>query len=59
MDFSSKKLKDRLKIADQRGAKKVLIVGEEELKKGQAELKDMLNRTSKEVLLNEIKENLL
>lgn len=59
MDFSSKKLKDRLKIADQRGAKKVLIVGEEELKQDKAELKDMINRTSKEVTLSLIKENLV
>lgn len=59
MDFSSKKLKDRLKIADQRRAKKVLIIGDDELKNNKAELKDMLLRTSQEVSLSSIKDSFL
>ena len=49
MDYQNKSLKAQMKTADKIGAKKVLIIGEEELKKKYAILKDMQTHEQKEI----------
>lgn len=58
MDYTSKKLKDKLRTADSRGAKYVLVVGEDELKNDRAELKDMHHRSSKQITLSTLLQEL-
>jgi histidyl-tRNA synthetase len=53
IDYSNKKLKDRLKIADQKQVKKVLIIGEDELSNDKATIKDMIYRTTRDIKLSE------
>jgi histidyl-tRNA synthetase len=57
MDYGGKGLKAQLKRADRLGARRVLIVGEEELKKGSAVLRDMEKKTQEEISLDGIIEN--
>jgi histidyl-tRNA synthetase len=58
MDFSGKKLKDALRYADQIKASFTLVVGDSELENGQAELKEMSNRTSRKISLSRVLEEL-
>lgn len=51
MDYLGKSLKAQMKTADRLKAKKVLIIGEEELKKGKAFLKDMETSQQEEISL--------
>ena len=53
-DFSSKKLKDVLRYADQLQAKYCLVVGDQELESNKAELKEMASRSAKTVALTEL-----
>ena len=56
MDYSSKGLKAQMKKAGRFGAKKVLIVGDNELSAGKGILRDMISKTQEEVdLVNIIK----
>ncbi|SCA63703.1 Histidine--tRNA ligase [Chlamydiales bacterium SCGC AG-110-M15] len=58
MDLSGKKLKVAMRYADNVKAKYVIVMGEDELKKGCVELKDMIARTSQEVSLKELTQEL-
>lgn len=49
MDYSGKKIKDQLKMASDRSCRFALILGEEELQSGYAELKNMVTRESHKV----------
>ena len=54
IDYDAKSLKAQMRKAEKLGAKFVIIVGEEEFKKGKAILRDMKNRNQEEVPLSEI-----
>ena len=58
MDYSSKGLKAQMKKAGRFGAKKVLIVGDNELSAGKGILRDMISKTQEEVDLVNIIKNL-
>ncbi|MFA5104295.1 MAG: histidine--tRNA ligase [Candidatus Margulisiibacteriota bacterium] len=53
-DLSGKSLKSQLKAADNLGAKYVLIIGEEELKKGLFPLRNMKTGQQKEIKMDEL-----
>ena len=54
MDHSCKGLKAQLKTADRLKAKYVYIIGEDELKKGEAVLKNMRDGSQKEISFNDL-----
>lgn len=54
IDLQDRKLKQALRYADQIHARFVLIIGEEELASGKAELKEMATGTSRPVLLDRL-----
>ena len=54
MDHAARSLKAQFKYADKLGAKKVIVIGEDELKSGKAQLRDMANSTQSEILLDDI-----
>ena len=56
MDYLGKSLKAQLKQADRLGAEKVIILGEDELKKGYGILKDMKTSKQEEVKLDSLEE---
>lgn len=58
MDYGSKGLKSQMKKAGRLNAKKVLIVGEEELKSNQGILRDMISKNQMPVDLNQLPETL-
>lgn len=58
MDFTGKKLKDTLRYADQIKAKFTLVVGDAELEKEAADLKEMASRTSRQISLSHLIEEL-
>lgn len=58
MDFAGRSLKSQMKRADRLGAARVLIVGDAELEKGQAVLRDMATKDQQDVALDGIVENL-
>jgi histidyl-tRNA synthetase len=58
MDYSGKSLKAQMKAADRLGAKHVYIIGEDEIKKESAILKEMQTGEQKEVPFNGLKEAL-
>lgn len=49
IDFMDRSLKAQMKEADRQKAKKVLIIGEDELKKGKGTLRDMQSKEQKEI----------
>ena len=49
MDYTGKKIKDQLKMASDYGCKYALIIGDEEIISGQAELKNLASRESKKI----------
>lgn len=53
-DFSGKSLKSQLKAADGLGARYVLIIGEDEIKKGYFPLRDMRTAQQKEIKMEEL-----
>lgn len=53
MGFDGKSLKSQMRLADKIKAKRVLIIGEEELKKGAAVLRNMDTKEQKEVKLKD------
>jgi histidyl-tRNA synthetase len=53
-DYGSKGLKAQMKRADRLGAKRVLIVGNDELSSGRAILRDMISKTQEEVELKSL-----
>ena len=59
MDYASKGLKAQMKKADRLGAKKVFIVGDDELASGKGVLRDMETKVQVEVDLQDIVTNLL
>ncbi len=58
MDYSGRSLKSQMKRADRMNAAYVLIVGEEEIKKGEAVLRDMNTKEQALIPLNSIVDNL-
>jgi len=56
MDYMYRSLKAQMREADRQKAKKVLIIGEDEIKKGKAILKDMESGEQKEIELEKIRE---
>jgi histidyl-tRNA synthetase len=57
-DMMERSLKAQMKYADKIGAKSVLIIGEDELQKGQAVLRDMTTKAQTEISLNGIADQL-
>lgn len=58
MDYASRGLKAQLKYADRLGAKKVLMIGENELKSGKVVLRDMSSGAQEEIDLDGLAEKL-
>jgi histidyl-tRNA synthetase len=54
MGIDEKSLKSQMRFADKINAKRVLIIGEAELKTGMAVLRDMQNKTQKEIRLEDV-----
>jgi histidyl-tRNA synthetase len=59
MDFADRSLKSQMKRADRLGARRVLILGDEELKKGLAVLRHMATKEQEDVALDGIVETLI
>jgi histidyl-tRNA synthetase len=59
MDYLNRSLKAQLKEADRQKAKKVLVIGENELKTGKAILKDMETGEQKEIEFEKLTKELL
>lgn len=53
-DYEEKSLKSQMRRADKLGAQYVLILGEEELKKGRAALRNMANQSQEEIPLEDL-----
>jgi histidyl-tRNA synthetase len=53
MDYEGKSLKAQMRRANKLGSRYVLIIGEEELEKGRAILRDMEKKVQEEISLNE------
>lgn len=53
-DYEEKSLKSQMRRADKLGAQYVLILGEEELKKGRAVLRNMANQSQEEIPLKDL-----
>jgi histidyl-tRNA synthetase len=58
MDYSSKGLKAQMKRADRIGARRVLIVGEDEIASGKAMLRNMAAKTQEDISLENLVQNL-
>jgi histidyl-tRNA synthetase len=58
MDYSSKGLKAQMKRADRIGARRVLIVGEDEMASGKALLRNMAAKTQEDISLENLVQNL-
>jgi histidyl-tRNA synthetase len=58
MEYSSKGLKAQLKRADRIGARRVLIVGEDEMASGKAVLRNMAAKTQEDISLENLVQNL-
>lgn len=58
VDFACKNLKNRLKNAEQRNAKYIIVVGDNELETGKASIKNMSTREEKEINLIQLQEEL-
>jgi histidyl-tRNA synthetase len=58
MEYGSKGLKAQMKRADRLGAKRVLIVGDDELVSGKGILRDMAAKTQQEMALDDLVEGL-
>jgi histidyl-tRNA synthetase len=59
IDFLGRSLKSQLKEADRQKAKKVLIIGEDELKKGKGTLRDMESKEQKEIEFEKLVQKLI
>jgi histidyl-tRNA synthetase len=59
MEYASKGLKAQMKKADRFGAKKVFIVGDEELASGKGILRDMETKSQQEIDLENVVNNLM
>ena len=58
MDYAGRSLKAQLRRADKVRARYVLIVGDDELKSGRAQLRDMNDSSQQEVALDNLAEKL-
>ncbi|NVL91768.1 MAG: ATP phosphoribosyltransferase regulatory subunit, partial [Desulfobacterales bacterium] len=59
MEYRSLGLKAQMRHADRLGARKVLIVGEDELMKGRGILRDMFTKEQREISLDTVVDELL
>jgi histidyl-tRNA synthetase len=59
MDFADRSLKAQMKRADRQGAGHVLIVGDAELQKGAAQLRNMTTKEQREIALEGLVETLI
>jgi histidyl-tRNA synthetase len=58
LDYEGKSLKSQMRRANKLKARYVLILGEEELKRGKAVLRDMEGKSQEEILINNLLETL-
>jgi histidyl-tRNA synthetase len=58
MDYEGKGLKAQMKRADRLGARRVLIIGDDEIASGKAVLRDMINKTQVDVALQSLVEDM-
>ena len=58
MDYEGKGLKAQMKRADRVGARRVLIVGDDEIASGKAALRDMIDKTQKDISLRDLVQDL-
>jgi histidyl-tRNA synthetase len=58
MDYEGKGLKAQMKRADRLGARRVLIIGDDEIASGTAVLRDMINKTQVDVALQSLVEDM-
>lgn len=54
MDYEGRGLKAQMKRADRLGARRVLIVGDDEIASGKAALRDMIHKTQEEIALEDL-----
>ena len=59
MDYETKSLKAQMKKADRLNAKRVLIVGEDELTRGKVLLRDMETKEQKDIPVEGLVRNLV
>jgi histidyl-tRNA synthetase len=59
MDYEGRSLKSQMRRADKSGARYVLILGEDELMRGQIQLRDMLTKTQRVLPLKDLVESIL
>ena len=58
MDYEGKGLKAQMKRADRVGARRVLIVGDDEIASGKAALRDMIDKTQTDISLRDLVQDL-
>jgi histidyl-tRNA synthetase len=58
IDYEGRSLKSQMRRADKLGARYVLILGEDELQRGEIQLKDMLEKTQRMIPLNTVVQTL-
>ena len=54
IDYENSSLKSQMRTADKRGAKFVLIIGDDEMAKGEAVLRDMSTKEQKTVKFEDL-----
>jgi histidyl-tRNA synthetase len=59
IDYEAHSLKSQMRRADKLGVRHVLILGDEEISRGEAQIRDMLNKTQTVVPLGEIASKML
>ena len=55
-DYGGRSLKSQMKRADKSGARYTMIIGDEELNRGAAKLRDMKESTEVEVSIEDVKQ---
>lgn len=58
MDYEGRSLKAQMRRADKLGSRIVLILGEDELRRGEIQLRDMVDKTQRMILLDAVIETL-
>jgi histidyl-tRNA synthetase len=54
MDYEGRSLKGQMRRAGKSGARYVLILGEDEMKRGEIQLRDMLTKTQRVLPLDDV-----
>ena len=58
IDYEGRSLKSQMRRADKLGARYVLILGEDELQRGEIQLRDMVEKTQRMIPLNAVVQTL-